>query len=167
MFFWNSLAFSMIQRMLAIWSLVPLPFLKPAWTSGTTQSEQQLNQQMQNWRADCKLYVYFPPLRELAPLIPMLFKGQMNSSIVFQSFSCVWIFVTLWTVACQSSLSFTISGVCSNLYPMSQWCHPTISSSVVPFSSSLNLSVHQGLFQWVSSSHHMAKLLELQHQSFQ
>ena len=27
-FEWNSLAFSMIQRMLAIWSLVPLPFLK-------------------------------------------------------------------------------------------------------------------------------------------
>ena len=27
MFFWNFLAFSMIQRMLAIWSLVPLPFL--------------------------------------------------------------------------------------------------------------------------------------------
>ena len=27
MFFWNSLAFSMIQQMLAIWSLVPLPFL--------------------------------------------------------------------------------------------------------------------------------------------
>ena len=24
---WNSLAFSMIQRMLAVWSLVPLPFL--------------------------------------------------------------------------------------------------------------------------------------------
>ena len=31
--FQNSLAFSMIQQMLAIWSLVPLPFLKPAWTS--------------------------------------------------------------------------------------------------------------------------------------
>ena len=29
MFFWNSLAFSTIQQMLAIWSLVPLPFLKP------------------------------------------------------------------------------------------------------------------------------------------
>ena len=37
MFFWNSLAFSMIQWMLAIWSLVPLPFLKPAWTSGSSQ----------------------------------------------------------------------------------------------------------------------------------
>ena len=33
MFFWNCLPFSMIQRMLAIWSLVLLPFLKPAWTS--------------------------------------------------------------------------------------------------------------------------------------
>ena len=31
MFFWNSLAFLMIQRMLAIWSLVPLPFQKLAW----------------------------------------------------------------------------------------------------------------------------------------
>ena len=29
-FFWNSLAFSVTQSMLAIWSLVPLPFLKPA-----------------------------------------------------------------------------------------------------------------------------------------
>ena len=32
-FFWNSIAFSMIQCMLAIWSLVPLPFLNPALTS--------------------------------------------------------------------------------------------------------------------------------------
>ena len=36
MFFWNSLAFSMILQMLAIWSLVPLSFLKPAWTSGSS-----------------------------------------------------------------------------------------------------------------------------------
>ena len=27
------------------------------------------------------------------------------------------------------------SGACSNSCPLSQWCHPTISSSVVPFSS--------------------------------
>ena len=37
MFFWNSLAFSMIHWMLAIWSLVPLPFLNPSWTSGIYQ----------------------------------------------------------------------------------------------------------------------------------
>ena len=29
--------FSMIQQMLAIWSLVPLPFIKSAWTSGSSQ----------------------------------------------------------------------------------------------------------------------------------
>ena len=29
--------FSMIQQMLAIWSLVPLPFLKPAWTSESSR----------------------------------------------------------------------------------------------------------------------------------
>ena len=36
-------------------------------------------------------------------------------------------------------------------------------------SPALNLSQHQGLFQWVSSSHQVAKVLELQlqHQSFQ
>ena len=36
-FFWNSLAFSMIQGMLVIWSLVLLPFLNPAWISGSSQ----------------------------------------------------------------------------------------------------------------------------------
>ena len=36
MFFWNSLPFSMIQHILAIWSLVPLPFVNPAWTSASS-----------------------------------------------------------------------------------------------------------------------------------
>ena len=36
MFSWNFLAFSLIQWMLAIWPLVPLPFLNPAWTSGSS-----------------------------------------------------------------------------------------------------------------------------------
>ena len=34
--FFNSLAFLMIQQMLAIWSLVPLPFLNPACTFGSS-----------------------------------------------------------------------------------------------------------------------------------
>ena len=37
MFFWNSLAFPMIQWMLTVWSLVSLLFLNPAWTSGSSQ----------------------------------------------------------------------------------------------------------------------------------
>ena len=35
--FWNPLAFLMVQQMSAIWSLVPLPFLNTAWTSGSSQ----------------------------------------------------------------------------------------------------------------------------------
>ena len=34
--FWNSLTFSTIQQMLKIWYLVPLSFLNPAWTSGSS-----------------------------------------------------------------------------------------------------------------------------------
>ena len=49
------------------------------------------------------------------------------------------------------------SGVCSNSYPLSQWCHPIISSSVTPFSFCPQSFKHQGLFWWVSSSHQVAK----------
>ena len=58
-------------------------------------------------------------------------------------------------------------GVCTNSYPLSQWCHPTISSSVTPSPFAFSLSQHQGLFQWVGSSHQVTKVLELQlqHQS--
>ena len=58
---------------------------------------------------------------------------------------------------------------CSDSCPSSEWCHPIISSSVVPFPPAFNLSQHQVLFQWVSSPHQVAKVLEfqLQHQSFQ
>ena len=41
--------------------------------------------------------------------------------------------------------------------------HPLSSPSAPAF----NLSQHQGLFQQLSSSHQVAKVLELQHQSFQ
>ena len=37
-------------------------------------------------------------------------------------------------------------GVCSNLYPLSRWCHQTISFSVVPFSSSLQSFPASGFF---------------------
>ena len=60
-------------------------------------------------------------------------------------------------------------GACSHLCLLSQWCHPTISSSDIPFSSCLQSFPVSGSFQWVNSSHQVAKVLEfqLQHQSFQ
>ena len=58
--------------------------------------------------------------------------------------------------------------VCSNSCPLSQWCHPTISSSINPTSSCLQSFPASGSFLRVSSSHQMAKVLELQlqHQPF-
>ena len=57
----------------------------------------------------------------------------------------------------------------SNSCALSRWCHPAISSSVVPFSSCPQSLQHQSLFQWVNSLHEVDKVLEfqLQHQSFQ
>ena len=52
-----------------------------------------------------------------------------------QSLSRVWLFATPWTPACQVFLSITNSLRFLKLIPLSQWCHPTITSSVVPFSS--------------------------------
>ena len=56
--------------------------------------------------------------------------------------------------------------VYSNSGPLSRWCHPTISSSVVHFSSHLQCFPASGPFQM---RHQVAKILEfqLQYQSFQ
>ena len=52
-----------------------------------------------------------------------------------QSLSRVWLFVTPWTAACRPPCPSPNPGVHSNSCPSSWWCHPAISSSVVPFSS--------------------------------
>ena len=61
----------------------------------------------------------------------------MSCFAVVQSLTHVWLSVTTWTVSYQASLSFIISQSLLQLGPLSQWCHPTISSSVVPLSSCL------------------------------
>ena len=57
---------------------------------------------------------------------------------LFLLFSCVQLFATSWTAAHQASLSITNSQSFLELWevlmPSHQWCHPTISSFVIPFS---------------------------------
>ena len=94
---------------------------------------------------------------------PICWSVQFSHSVVSDS---------LWPHELQHARppsSSPTPGVHPNQCPLSQWCHATISSSVVPFSSCPEFSQHQGLFKWVSSSHQVAKVLELQHQhqSFQ
>ena len=94
--------------------------------------------------------------------------GPQFSSM--QSLSRVQLFATPWVRACKASLTITNSWSLRKLMSISQWCHPNILSSVIPFSSCPpNPYQHQGIFQWVNTSHEMARVLEfqLQHQSFQ
>ena len=76
-----------------------------------------------------------------------------------QSLSPVWLFVTPWIAARQASLSITNSRSSLNSLPSSQWWHPAISSSVVPFSScpqslpaSESFPMSQQLFPWGGQS---------------
>ena len=89
-----------------------------------------------------------------------------------QLLSRVLLFATLWTAARQTSLSITNSQSLLKLMSIESTCpldgdtiqpsHPLSSPSPPAF----NLSQHQGLFQWVSSLHQVAKVLQfqLQHQ---
>ena len=87
-------------------------------------------------------------------------------------FSCSVMSKSLWPHGLQHARlpcpSPTL-GTYSNSCPLSRWCHPTISSSVILFSSCPQSFSESGSFQWVSSSNLVAKVLEfqLQHQSFQ
>ena len=62
-------------------------------------------------------------------------KANDSMVVVVQLLSLVQLFVIPWTAACQPL--FPSPRACPNSCPSSQWCHPTISSSVVPLSSCL------------------------------
>ena len=76
-------------------------------------------------------------------LVPSEYKEVRKGSTVqfssVQSLSCVWLFATPWT--------WTTPGVYPNSCPLSRWCHPTISSSVIPFSSCPKSFPASGSFQ--------------------
>ena len=61
-------------------------------------------------------------------------EGENDGSVQF--LSCVQLSTTPWA-AHQASPPSPTPGVYSNSCPLSWWCHPTISSSFVPFSSRL------------------------------
>ena len=63
-----------------------------------------------------------------------------------QLLSCVRLFVTPWTAAARPPCPSPTPRVHSNSCPLSRWCHPTISSSVVPFSSCLQSFPASGSF---------------------
>ena len=63
-----------------------------------------------------------------------------------QSLSHVQLFATPWTTACHVPRPSPTPGACSNSRLLSWWCHPTISTSVIPFSSCLQSFPASGSF---------------------
>ena len=99
-------------------------------------------------------------------IISLVFSSRLNISSV-QSFSRIDSLQPHGLQHTRSPCPSPIPGTFSDPCPSSQWCHLTISSSVVPFSSCLQPFPASDLSQWVSSLHQVAKVLELRHQSFQ
>ena len=93
-------------------------------------------------------------------------KDSRDHYLLLFSRSVVSDYVTPWTTACQASLLYLLEFVETDVHwgdDIIQPYHPLPPSSP----PALNLPQQQGLFQWVSSSHQVAKVSELQHQSFQ
>ena len=59
-------------------------------------------------------------------------KQQLHEDVVVQLFRSVLPFATLWSAAPQASCPSLSPRICSNSCTLSQWCHPTISSSSRP-----------------------------------
>ena len=69
-----------------------------------------------------------------------LLSVQFSRSVMFDS---LWPYVLQYArLPCPSPAP----GAYLNSCPLSQWCHPTISTSVIPFFPAVNLSQHQGSF---------------------
>ena len=102
MFFWNSLAFSMIQGMLTILSLVPLPFLNPAWTSGTSRF-------MYYWHLVWRILSINLLVCEMSAIVwqfeyslALPFFGIGMKTDLFQSCGHCWVFQICWRVECST-----------------------------------------------------------------
>ena len=106
---------------------------------------------------------FLPQTHWVTRITEYFFSVQFSRSVVSDSLQ-----PHEWQHA-RPPLSITNSQSSPNPRPSSWWCHPAISSSVIPFYSYPNPSQHQSLFQWVNSSHEVATVLEfqLQHHSFQ
>ena len=101
MFFWNLLAFSMIQWILAIWSLVPLPFLNPVWTSGSSQftycwslAWRILSITLLAWD-ECNCAVVWA-------FFGIAFFGIGMKTDLFQSCGHCWVFQIWWHIECST-----------------------------------------------------------------
>ena len=137
-----------------------------SWTStdAPLSSQQILKQAGSQWAWSWIHFLFIPLLCFLAAwLLVPFFPDHRRPQ--FSSVSDWTVSDSLWPHELQHTRPPCPSPtprVHSDSHLSSQWCHPAISSSVVPFSSCPQSLQHQSLVQWVNSSHEVAKVLEFQ-----
>ena len=102
MFFWNSLAFLMIQWMLIIWSLVPLPFLNLAWTSGSSWFIYCWNLAWRILSINLLACEMSAIVREFEHSLALPFFGVGMKTDLFQSCGHCWVFQICWHIECST-----------------------------------------------------------------
>ena len=102
MFFWNSLDFSMIQRMLAIWSLVPLPFLNSACTFKSSQFTYGWSLVWRILSITLLVCEMSTIVRQFEHSLALFFFGSGMKTDLFQSRGHCWVFQTCWYIECST-----------------------------------------------------------------
>ena len=116
-------------------------------------------------------------------VLQAVFKAQDKRDVAINMLLCIYVYIynyVLYFSVAQSCPTLQPNGLqntrlpcpslspraCSDSCPLSQWCHPTI---ILCHPLLLQSFPALWSFQWVSSSHQVAKVLalQLQHQSFQ
>ena len=92
----------MIQWKLAIWSLVPLPFLNPAWTNGSSQF-------MYYWSLTWRILSITLLVCEMSAIVQQFehslalpFFGIGMKTDLFQSCDHCWVFQICWHTECST-----------------------------------------------------------------
>ena len=102
MFFWNSPAFSMIQWVLAIWFLVPLPFLNIAWTYGNSRFKYCWNQASRILSITLLACEMSAIVQWFEHSLALPFFGIGMQTYLFQSCVHCWIFQICWHIECST-----------------------------------------------------------------
>ena len=138
-FLWNSLSFSMIQQMLAIWSLVPLLFINSVWTSGISQF-------MYGWSLARRILSIILLECEMIALVQYFehslalpFFGIGIKTDLFQSCGHCWVFQICWHIECSTLTASSLAQLKFHLLSLFKICQGWNDAFSLPWKSCMGL----------------------------
>ena len=92
----------MIQQMVATWSLVPLPFLKAAWTSGSSRFTYCWSLAWRILSVTLLVCEMSEIVWQLEHSLALPFFGIGMKTDLFQSYGHCWVFQICWHIECST-----------------------------------------------------------------